>query len=90
MKMGFKGVFTSRTCFPDDNLFVWCFTFQSTAMVISFGALRSSQQQWSFRDVASILWDFYPTLGCQDTQNALRKYNHPTKPIRLTCMDGLT
>ena len=27
-----------------------------------------------------------PTLGCYDTQNALHKYNHPTKPIRLICM----
>ena len=35
-----------------------------------------------------ILWDFYPT--CHDTQNVLHKYNHPSKPIRLTCMDGLT
>ena len=29
------------------------------------------------------LWDFYPTLGCHDTQNVLYKYNHPSKPIRL-------
>ena len=53
-------------------------------------ALRPSQQQWSSRDVASILWDLYPTLGCHDTQNALHKYNHPTKPIRLIRTDGLT
>ena len=52
--------------------------------------LRPSQQLWSCRDVASILWDFYPTLGCHDTQNALHKYNHPTKPIRLLSMEGLT
>ena len=44
----------------------------------------------SCQDVASILWGFYPTLGCHDTQNALHKYNHPTEPIRLICIDGLT
>ena len=49
---------------------------QSTAMVMS--------------GLASILWDFYPTLGCHDFQNVLRKYNLPTKPIKLICMDGLT
>ena len=37
----------------------------------------------SCRDVASILWDFYPTLGCHGTQNVLHKCNHPTKPITL-------
>ena len=41
-------------------------------------------------DTASILWDFYTTLGCHDTQNVLHKNNHPFKPIRLICMDGLT
>ena len=53
-------------------------------------ALRHSQLQRSCRDVTSILWDFYPKLGCHDTQNVLHKYIHPTKPIRLICMDGLT
>ena len=38
-------------------------------------SLRLSQQQRSCRDVASILWDFYPTLGCHDTQKVLHKYN---------------
>ena len=33
---------------------------------------------------------FYGTLGYNDTQNLLHKYNHPTKPIRLVCMDDLT
>ena len=51
---------------------------------------RPNQQQWSCRDVASILWDFYPKLGCHDTQNVLQKYNHPNKSIRLICLDGLT
>ena len=53
-------------------------------------ALHPSQQQWSCWDAASILWDFYPTLGCHDTQNVLHKYSHPSKPIRLIFMDGLT
>ena len=34
------------------------------------------------------LWDFYPKLGCHDTQNGLHKYNHTAKPIKL--MAGLT
>ena len=34
--------------------------------------LRPSQQQWSYRDVASIFWDFNPTLGCHDTQNVIQ------------------
>ena len=62
--------------------FLFCF--------VLIDALRPSQQQWSCRDVVSILWDFYPTFGCHDTQNVLYKYNHQTKPIRLTCMDGMT
>ena len=43
-------------------------------------------------DVASILLDFNPKLGCHDIQKVLQrfKYNHPTKPIMLICMDGLT
>ena len=49
---------------------------------VSFDALLPSQQQWSCQEVASMLWDFYPTLGCHDTQNVLHKYNHPTKPVR--------
>ena len=49
---------------------------QSTAMVMS--------------GRCSILWDVYPTLGCHDTQNVLHKCNHPTKPIRLISMNGLT
>ena len=53
-------------------------------------ALCSSQQQWSCQDVASILWDFYPALECHDTQNVLHEYNHPIKPLRRMCMDGLT
>ena len=55
-------------------------------------ALRPSQHQWPYQDVAFILWDFYLTLGCHDTQNVLYKYNHPlaSKPIKLICMDGLT
>ena len=28
--------------------------------------------------------------GCHDTQNLLHKYNHPGKPIRPICMNGLT
>ena len=32
---------------------------------------------------------FYLKLGCHDTKNALYKYNHPTKPTRLICVDGL-
>ena len=38
--------------------------------------------------VASILWDFYPKLGCHDIQKNVSKNNHPTKPERLVC--GLT
>ena len=53
-------------------------------------ALGPSQEQWSCRDVASILWDFYPTLECHDTQNVLHINNLLTKPIRLICMAGLT
>ena len=34
---------------------------------------RHSQQLWSCRDVASILCDIYPTLGCHDTQNVPEK-----------------
>ena len=26
--------------------------------------------------LTSILWDFYPTLGCHDTQNVLHKYTN--------------
>ena len=37
-------------------------------------------------DVASTLWDFYPTLGCHDTQNALEI----SKQLRIICMGGLT
>ena len=59
-------------------------------MIVWIHALCPRQQQWSCRDVASILWDFNPTLGCHDTQNVLHIYNDPTKPIRLLCMDGLT
>ena len=44
------------------NLFVW------------IDVLRPSQPHWSFHEVASVLWDFYPTLGCHDTQNVLHKY----------------
>ena len=29
-------------------------------------------------------------MGCHDTQNVLYKCNHPSKRIRLICMDGLT
>ena len=39
--------------------------------------------------MASNLWDLDLTLGYHDTQNVLHKYNHPAKPIRLICMDGL-
>ena len=56
-------------------------------LFVCIDGLRPSQQQWSCRDVASILWDFYPTLGCHDTQNVRHKYNHPTKPIMLICMN---
>ena len=31
-------------------------------LLVRIDALRPSQQQWSCRDVASILLDFYPTL----------------------------
>ena len=41
-------------------------------------------------DVTSILWDFYPTLGCHDTQNVLHKDKYPTKPKQLICMDSLS
>ena len=58
------------------HLFVWS------------DALRPSQHQWSCRDDAPLLWDIYPILGWHDTQNRLHKYNHPTKPIRLICMDA--
>ena len=37
-------------------------------LFVLINALCPSQQQWSCRDIASILWDFYPTLGCHDTQ----------------------
>ena len=37
-------------------------------LFVLIDALHSSQQQWSCRDVASILWDFYPTLGCHDIE----------------------
>ena len=65
--------------FSNNQVFFVC-------LFVCINALRPSQQQWSCQDVASILWDF----GCHDTQNVLHKYNHPTKPIRLICMDGLT
>ena len=44
-----------------------------------------------FRGVALMSWDFYPILGCHDTQNVLHKYNNPSKPklLLLLCMDGL-
>ena len=67
-------------------MFIWVLIINVSLFEID--ALRPSQQQWSCRDVASILWDMYPPLGCHDTQNALLKYNHPTKRIRLVCMDG--
>ena len=59
-------------------------------LFVKIDALRPSQQHWSCLGVASVLWDFYQTLGCHDTQIVLHKYNHPTKPIRLICMNGLT
>ena len=36
------------------------------------------------------LFGCYPTLVCHDTQNVLHRYNQPSKPIRLICMDGVT
>ena len=77
---------------PDmtEKLLTKTLSLNTNKIFLLVGALHPSQQQWSCRDVASILWDFYPTLGCHDTQNVLHKYNHPTKPIRLICMDGLT
>ena len=71
------------------NVFVTKFSFVENVLKIGIGALRPSQQQWSCRDVASILWDFYSTSRCHDTQNVLHKYNHPTESIRLI-IDGLT
>ena len=50
------------------------------------------QRQWSCRDVASILLDFYPPQkkDVMTSKNCLKyMYNQPTKPIRLVCMDGL-
>ena len=41
-------------------------------------------------DIASILWDFFATLGCHDTQNVHHKYNHPRKPTLFICMNGQT
>ena len=42
-------------------------------------------------DHVGTLSPFYGTLTQhQDTQNVLYKYNHTSKPIGLTCMDGLT
>ena len=70
------------------NLFYSIFSVHMVSQL-----MPHSQQQWSCRDVHSILWDFYSTLGCHDTQNVLHKYNHPsdpTKPLRFICMDGLT
>ena len=48
-----------------------------------------SQQLRSPRDVASILWEFYQNNGVMSSNKCL-KYNHPSKPQRLICMDGLT
>ena len=57
-------------------------------LFVCIDALRPSQQQWSCRDVAAILWDFYQTLGCHDTQNMLHEYNYPINPmvVRLSLM----
>ena len=43
-------------------------------LFVLIDALRPSQQLWSCRNVASILWECYPTLGCHV------KNNHPSKP----------
>ena len=36
------------------------------------GLKRPGQSQWSYRDVASILWDFNLTFRCNDIQNVLK------------------
>ena len=43
-----------------------------------------------FLDLDCQVLDFYPTLGCLDTQNVLHKYHHPSKPKKISCLDGLT
>ena len=52
-------------------------------MKICFVCFCPSQQLWSCWDIASILWDFYPTLGCHDSQYVLLKYSHVSKQLRL-------
>ena len=39
---------------------------RNASLFACIDALRPSQQQWSCQDIASILWDFYQTLGCND------------------------
>ena len=43
--------------------------FAVFALFVCFVALRPSQPILQCRDITSILYDFYPTLGCYDIRN---------------------
>ena len=51
--------------------------------------LASLSQLWSCIDIASVLWDFYTTLGCHDTQNELKNITKYTNKAYIYTVDGL-
>ena len=56
--------------------------------LFSLDTIRSSQQLWSCRDDASVLWNFYPKLGCYDIKSDHNMYVAvQVTTIWLICMD---